>query len=162
AVAWRCTFTYFDSHLQPEHKGTYEEFDDVMAALLNEIFSRNFALGEHDLNIAGLLARLAGLDGSFADPYGRNASRNLDHYIEAQVHGTVSLRDDVEIVVADPSFKGTETGATLEKITERYGIQSYWHAGFAIALSDVPLDFRGPTMPSLAKRIATKSYLDVS
>jgi len=161
-VGRRCTFTNLDSYLEPQHKGTYEEFDDVMAALLNEVFTRNFALGEHDLNIARLLTLLGAFDGSFHDPSGKNPSRNLDHYIEAQVHGTVSLRDDVDILVADPSFKGTQVGSVLESICEKYEIRSYWHAGFAIAPDDVPSDFRGHTMPSLAKRIATKPHLDVS
>ena len=37
-----------------------------------------------------------------------------------------------------------------------------WHQGFALDLKDVPSDFRGPGMPSLAQRVASKSYLDTS
>ena len=42
--------------------------------------------------------------------------RNLDHYIEAQVHGDVVLKDDDEILVADPSFKGGHIGQILEEL----------------------------------------------
>jgi hypothetical protein len=73
----------------------------------------------------------------------------------------ISLRDDVEQLIADPSFQGTDTGKVLNLICDKYEIDLSWHRGFALALDEVPSDFRGPSMPSLAKRIATKSYLDV-
>lgn len=88
--------------------------------------------------------------------------RNLNHYIEAQVHGDVRLREDVEILVADPSFKGTLIGRTLETICERYAIRCYWHCGFVLSVADVPTDFRGPSMPSLAQRVATHDLVDAA
>ena len=156
----RCTFTYLDSHQGPKEKGTLDEFDDIMAALLTEVFTRDYALGEWNLTIPKLITYLLSIDKKAHDLTTSRIARNLNHYIEAQVHGDISLADDVEELVADPAFKGTTTGNFLEAICNDYKIKILWHQGYALALDEVPLDFRGPTMPSLAKRISTESYLD--
>jgi Protein of unknown function (DUF3626) len=161
AISTRCTFTWLDSARDPVERGTYQEFDDIVCALLTEVFLRDFALGEPDLRPPKLIARLAvDLDGPFADPEPKSPMRNLDHYIEAQVHGTVSLADDVDILVADPSFRKLTVGRVLEDLCMRYGIALYWHCGFVLPPAEVPDDFRGPTMPSLARRIARDGYVD--
>jgi hypothetical protein len=163
SVSQRCTFTYLDSHYDPAEKGTYEEFDDIIAALLTETFVRDFAIGQGGLTPKKLVEHLRlNLQAPFTDPAHKPAVRNLNHYIEAQVHGDISLAKDVKTLVADPSFTRTPAGAMLEQICARYNIELFWHCGFAMELSTVPDDFRGPTMPSLAKRIATENYLAVS
>ena len=155
AAAARSTYTFLDSHQDPPQKGTYEEFDDIVAALFAESFWREFAIGEKDISPTRLLEHLmTELDRPFEDPSTRTPSRNLNQYIEAQVHGDVLLEDDVEILVADPSFRGTETGLVLDTLCNRYGIRCYWHAGFVLSAREVPTNFRGPAMPSLAERIA--------
>ncbi|MEA9355347.1 DUF3626 domain-containing protein [Bacteriovorax sp. PP10] len=158
-VSSRCTFTYLDSHQDPKEKGTLAEFDDILAAFLTEAFTRDYALGEKDLTIPKLIKHLSSMDKTH-DFSSKRIARNLNHYIEAQIHGNISLADDVEELVADPAFKGTETGNFLEAICKDYKIKILWHQGYALDLNEVPLDFRGPTMPSLAKRVATTSYLD--
>ncbi len=163
SVSHRCTFTYLDSHENPDEKGTYAAFDDIMAALLDDVFASDFALGERDLTPTRLVDHMATrLSEPFLDPSRRPPCRNLNHYIEAQVHGRVSLREDVEFLVADPSFPGTECGDLLEALCREYEISLHWHSGFALALDGVPSDFRGPTMPALAKRVATGSHLDAN
>ena len=159
-VSHRSTFTYLDSHQEPTEKGTFAEFDDIMAALLVEVFVRDFAIGVKDLTPTKLINHLlTNLEKPLPPPVAGRASRNLNHYIEAQVHGDVLLARDVDILVADPSFQGTDTGIALEELCSRYDIELLWHMGFAMATDDVPLDFRGPTMPSLARRIAPEGYL---
>ena len=161
AASARCTFTYLDSHRNPEEKGTFEAFDDIVAALLTEVFERDFAIGEPDLSPPRLLHHLGSkLGGPFADPSGREPRRNLNHYVEAQVHGQVSLDRDAERLVADPSFEGTGTGDVLRALCERYDVALHWHAGFALAPEAVPADFRGPAMPSLARRVALDGRVD--
>lgn len=163
SVSQRCTFTYLDSHRNPVEKGTYEEFNDIIADLLEEVFERDYALGETNLTPTGLINHfLANLEKDFSDPSNKKAARNLNHYVEAQVHGDVCLKDDVEILVADPAFKGTHTENLFEQIATKYDIQLYWHSGFALPLDQIPSDFRGANMPSLARRIATKDYIDAS
>lgn len=162
-VSYRCTYTYLDSHRDPEEKGTYEEFDDILAGLMTEVFSRDFAIGEKNLTPGGLVNHLlVNLEKPFSDPSDKEPNRNLNHYIEAQVHGDISLKDDVEILVADPSFKDTDIGRIFEQICSRYSIDLYWHMGFVLQADEVPYDFRGPSMPSLAKRIARDGLIDAS
>ncbi|GGD60298.1 hypothetical protein GCM10010911_17720 [Paenibacillus nasutitermitis] len=162
-VSHRCTYTYLDSHQDPKEKGTYGEFDDILAALFKDAFFRNDAIGENNLTPRKLIEHLLyNLEKPFKDPSKREPNRNLNHYIEAQVHDDIMLNDDVEVLVADPSFQGTFIGDVLEQICLKYSIALYWHMGFAMRVEEVPPDFRGPTMPSLAKRIARNDYIDAS
>jgi Protein of unknown function (DUF3626) len=69
-----------------------------------------------------------------ADPTQGEPKRNLDHYIEAQVHSAVNLKHDVEKLVADPSFNGTVTDDVLQRISEKFNFPMIWHAGFALPL----------------------------
>ncbi|PFA69732.1 hypothetical protein CN378_02895 [Bacillus sp. AFS015802] len=157
-VSSRSTFTYMDSHQNPFEKGTYQEFDMILAGLLEEIFLRDFALGEKELTPTRFIQHVLNHLG-----HGRKervAHRNLNHYIESQIHGPVSLKEDVEVLVADPSFKDTKVGETLEQMCSRYTIDLKWHMGFVLQVQEVPSDFRGPSMPSLAKRIAYKDRID--
>lgn len=162
-VSYRCTYTYLDSHQDPKEKGTYEELDDILAALMTEAFLRDSAIGEKNLTPLKILNHLLiDLEKPFSDPSNKEPNRNLNHYIEAQVHGDISLKEDVEVLVADPSFKDTHTGRTLEQICSEYSIALYWHMGFALQVDEVPMDFRGPSMISLAKRIARDDYIDAN
>jgi hypothetical protein len=162
-VSRRCTFTYMDSHRLPLEKGTLAVFEDVLAALLSECFERWYALGEKHIRPPGLIScLLQNLPGQYPDPSLLTPVRNLNHYIEAQIHGLLLLERDVERLVADPSFQGEETGELLEALCEKYDIEICWHCGFRMKAADVPADFRGPAMPSLAQRIARKGYIDAS
>ncbi|MGL4616007.1 MAG: DUF3626 domain-containing protein [Shewanella sp.] len=160
-VLGRATFTYLDSYRNPKEKGTLACFDDVFAALLTESFERHYALGDAGFKPQSLIHYLGQqLDGDLTARVKRPLSTNLDHYIEAQIHGEVSLRDDIAMLVADRSFKGTEIGDTLVKISERYDIPLQYHQGFSLQAEQVPSDFRGPTMPSLASRIAIEDKVN--
>ena len=154
-VSSRCTFGYLDSHAESGRIGTYEAFDDVVGALLWDAFVSDFAIGERDLTPPRLIDHLAtGLREPLADPPMSAVSRNLNHYVEAHVHGDVLLAKDAAVLVADPSFSGTDIGASLERLCDRFDIRLAWHPGFEMDKGDVPTNFRGPTMPSLAARVA--------
>jgi hypothetical protein len=162
-VSNRSTYTYLDSHQDPKEKGTYEEFDMILAALLEEAFVRDFAIGERNLTPVRLVNHLlVNLERPLTDPATKKPNRNLNHYIEAQIHGDISLKEDVDLLVADPSFKKTHVGRILEQLCLKYSIQLYWHRGFALMIDEVPQDFRGPSMPSLAKRIGQNNVIDAS
>ncbi|MCP1185661.1 DUF3626 domain-containing protein [Paenibacillus sp. 1781tsa1] len=162
-VSHRSTYTYLDSHQDPEEKGTYEEFDLILAALMRDVFYSGFAMGERNLTVQKLIGHmLVNLEKPFQNPSNQEPNRNLDHYIEAQVHGDISLEKDVKMLVADPSFKGTHTGRILEQICLKYSIDLHWHMGFTLLVDEVPMDFRGPSMPSLAKRIAKSDFIDAN
>ena len=44
----------------------------------------------------------------------------------------------------------------------RYKFPLRWHHGFCMAAIDVPVGFRGPTMPSLALRVAKNGLIDAN
>lgn len=157
-VSARCTFTFGGSQDGPRWRATLDEFDGVLAAVLEEAFVRGEAVGCAGVRPPAVMKRIVegGRDGDGV------MSRNLDHYVEAQVHGEVRLGRDVEALVADPSFRGTETGEVLEGLAGRYGFELRWHAGYRMLASDVPSDFRGPTMPSLAARVERDGVIDAS
>ncbi|MGO4542150.1 DUF3626 domain-containing protein [Paenibacillus sp. 2TAB19] len=160
-VSYRSSYTYGGSQDDPAEKGTYEEFDDIIAAVLKDAFFREYALGEQNLSPRKVIDRLLTCQElPITNRLKQMPSRNLNHFIEAQVHGDISLETDVEILIVDPSFQGTDVGRTLEKLCSKYSIELHWHKGFSIEADDVPSDFRGPTMPSLAKRIAKKNRID--
>ncbi|KAK9704589.1 hypothetical protein K7432_010096 [Basidiobolus ranarum] len=56
----------------------------------------------------------------------------LDDYIEAQIHGPLSIANDVEILVLDPCYKNTR----VEEVASQLPCKVEWHSGF-ILLSEV-------------------------
>lgn len=160
-VSRRCTFTHLDSHDEPRHIGTLEELDAVLAAVLRDAFCGEFAFGVRDLTVPELMRRLRCEVNLPLGAYAVSEPvRNLNYYIEAQVHGDIDLASDAEALVADPSFLGTETGDALLELCKRYDLKACWHHGFRLAAESVPRDFRGPTMPSLARRVAQSGFVD--
>ncbi|WP_433545697.1 DUF3626 domain-containing protein [Streptomyces sp. CA-294286] len=138
AVNARATFCHHDSHLGPAHVGTADSFAPVLAALLAE-----------QPDAADLVRALP----HAAAPV--SPGRSLDAYVEAQVHGPLSLAEDAEALVLDPSFDGTETGRLLAELAARSGTGVEWHAGFALRPQEVDAEFRGPVMVPLAARICS-------
>ena len=147
-VRQRTTLSLGDSHLAPPDVGTFREPFAILAGPAEQAAQGrllNRSLG------GDALAQVLRGGGRFS-----TASRDLDCYVEAQVHGGVSLTltEDVDEVVLDPSFRGTEIGRDLELASKRYGFEIRWHGGSEIHVNDVPSDFRGPAMPELAARVA--------
>jgi hypothetical protein len=54
----------------------------------------------------------------------------LDNYIEAHVHGTLHIADDVEAIVLDPCYQDTE----VEKAARRLPCAVEWHDGFRLSV----------------------------
>lgn len=54
----------------------------------------------------------------------------LDDYVEAHVHGTVSIAEDVEALVLDPSYRAT----AVETAASRLQCVVEWHPGFGLSL----------------------------
>ncbi|KAL6850747.1 hypothetical protein ACO1O0_007872 [Amphichorda felina] len=154
-VSRRTTFTFGGSQSDPKVFGTVDEFDAILAALMEEVFTRDFMLGVSDIRPAGALRRLAKSLSTPWDMHSVQLSHNLDHMIEAQVHGDVRLDRDVEALVADGSFSAGPVSDVLLKIGRRFGFPIRFNQGFRLPVESIPCDFRGPRMPSLAARIAT-------
>jgi Protein of unknown function (DUF3626) len=81
----------------------------------------------------------------------------LDDYIEAQVHGPVRLGTDVEALVLDPCYQGTE----VEELAGKLPCRVDWHPGFKLTLEEMARhqDYRGPEFVELARRIAPDGVL---
>ncbi|GAA2741222.1 DUF3626 domain-containing protein [Terrabacter aerolatus] len=76
----------------------------------------------------------------------------LDDYVEAHVHGELHLVDDVEALVLDPGYRGTE----VEGDALRLGVPVEWHPGYRLdvaTLREHP-DYRGPELVALAESLA--------
>jgi hypothetical protein len=120
-------------------------------------------LGVSGLTVPTFLQGLvADLPADRADPSVGEPGRVLDSCVEAQVHGVVLVRDDVEVLVADPSFRGTPTGEVLSALSSAYGIDVRWHRGFQLTADEVPADFRGPAVRELAFRIARTGLINAA
>ncbi len=153
-VLKRITFTYLDSHLGPETKGTVDKFEDIWCALLEDAFERESALGLVSIRPRQLLELLQKNLSSSISRSISHPGRNLDHYIEAQVHGTVSLKHDASALVVDSSFAQTKIMQSCQRIAEKYDLQLLTYPGYSLAPDAVPEDFRGPRMPEFAQRVS--------
>ncbi|MFF9200220.1 DUF3626 domain-containing protein [Streptomyces sp. NPDC014779] len=82
----------------------------------------------------------------------------LDDYVEAQVHGPVELARDVEALVLDPSFRGTEVEAAARALP----CPLEWHGGFRLTVEELRRhpDYRGPEFVELGAALAEDGLLD--
>jgi hypothetical protein len=82
----------------------------------------------------------------------------LDDYIEAQVHGVVSLTQDVEALVLDPCYRGTPT----ETAARRLACPVEWHGGFTLTTTELRRhpEYRGPEFAALGISLARDGRLD--
>ncbi|WP_282109847.1 DUF3626 domain-containing protein [Shewanella algicola] len=157
----RCTFSYMDSYRLPKEKGTIKCFDVILAALLSESFERQYALGCEGLKPSKLINYFSQhLTAPTEKRFDNQPCGNLDHYIEAQIHGDLSLDKDVAVLVADPSFIGSQIGDSLVALCDEYDIELLWHNGRQMRVTDVPDDFRGAAMPTLAQSIAEDQIIN--
>ncbi|MET9953771.1 DUF3626 domain-containing protein [Streptomyces sp. NPDC006339] len=82
----------------------------------------------------------------------------LDDYVEAQVHGPVEIGKDVEALVLDPSFRGTEVEAAARALP----CPVEWHEGFRLSVAELRRhpEYRGPEFVELGAEIAVDGRLD--
>ncbi|MEZ4246754.1 MAG: DUF3626 domain-containing protein [Polyangiales bacterium] len=81
----------------------------------------------------------------------------LDDYVEAQVHGPLRLAHDVEALVLDPCFAGTE----VEALARRLPCALEWHRGFRLpeaAIGDV-VAYRGLEIASLLRTLVREGFV---
>ncbi|GAB2989684.1 DUF3626 domain-containing protein [Saccharothrix stipae] len=81
----------------------------------------------------------------------------LDDYVEAHVHGPVRVAADVEALVLDPSYRGTD----VEEAARRLPCAIEWHPGFRLHVDDLRRhpDYRGPRYVELGVEIAVDGVL---
>jgi hypothetical protein len=176
AICSRCSFTFSGSEqtLARERLGTIGRMGCVMAALFREVATGEGArvpwppfvaptLGIKNLTVPRLLDILCHeLPLPPTDPSTETPGRVLDSCVEAQIHGPINIRHDIERLVIDPAFHGTPTGEALIQISRKYKIPIQRHCGFQLPAHSVPSDFRGPAIPRLARRIAVNGLVDAA
>lgn len=127
-----------------------DSFAGVLAGLLESIEAKKITLGITDLTVASFVASITDMP---PHPFHHRHGRTLDEYIETQIHGSLNLATDVEMLVCDPSFRGTSIGDALDALAKRCSSPLFWHKGFRLSFDLIPSDFRGPAMPLLAARL---------
>ena len=82
----------------------------------------------------------------------------LDDYVEAQVHGTVALPDDVDALVLDPCYRGTPVADAADAL----GVSVEWHHGFGLSLEELATrpGFRGAEIVDVAREVAVRHAAD--
>nr|WP_256842281.1 DUF3626 domain-containing protein [Ornithinimicrobium cryptoxanthini] len=81
----------------------------------------------------------------------------LDRYVEAHVHGQVSIARDVEAVVLDPCYRGTD----VEGAAAALGCRVEWHPGFTTSTASLDATYRGVEYVKLAQAMGTVLTPDV-
>ena len=86
-----------------------------------------------DFGVAELMGLIPLADAARGDP--------LDDYIEAQVHGPIRFATDIEALVLDPCFRGTD----VERLARGLGCAVEWHGGFVLSTDVLKQhgDYRG-------------------
>lgn len=81
----------------------------------------------------------------------------LDDYVEAHVHGTLTLTDDVEAIVLDPGYRGT----AVEPQALRLGVPVEWHPGYRLRVDTLRAhpDYRGPDIVALGESLAVDGVI---
>lgn len=81
----------------------------------------------------------------------------LDQYVEAHVHGAVTILHDVEALVLDPSYRGTD----IEAVAGSIGCPVEWHPGYRLGVAAFRQhsEYRGEAVVRLAQRIAEDQEL---
>lgn len=82
----------------------------------------------------------------------------LDDHIEAHVHGPLRLATDVEALVLDPAFRGTD----VETAAAELPVPTCWHHGFRLPVATLAehADFRGEDVVRAGEEIAEAGWLD--
>lgn len=102
-----------------------------------------------DFGVASRLALIPLADAFTGDP--------LDDYIEAQVHGPLRFAEDVEALVLDPCFRGTE----IEQLARLLPCVIEWHDGFRAEIAAIVANpsYRGQEFVDQALQLAQGGWL---
>ena len=81
----------------------------------------------------------------------------LDRYIEAHVHGPVSLSQDVEALVLDECYRGTQVSVDAMNLPVRVE----WHTGFRVSIATIRRfpEYRGEPTVKVADTLAVDGWI---
>ncbi|NLR91463.1 DUF3626 domain-containing protein [Flammeovirga agarivorans] len=160
-VNQRTTFTYGDTYASPKEVGTIQHIEPIISALFNDLSTRESALGENNITTLEFITLINQIYLNTINQKSlRPFSQNLDFYIEAQIHGEISLEKDVSELIVDYSFFNTKVGNTLMALSQKYKIQLHWNSGLELGVDEFPNNFRGPEVPKFAKQFGHNGKLN--
>jgi hypothetical protein len=143
-VLARTTFCYPDSCYEPKDFAVWQsistEKEDTQVDIVGESCRRLINLALSD----------------YADD---KSNRDLlDDYVEAHIHGTVIISQDVEALVLDPCYKGTY----VEEAAKRLSCRLEWHNGFRLSVDVMKRhpDYRGQQFVDLGCVLANDGVID--
>ena len=153
-VMKRSTFCYGDSYNAPDELGLEGMWEVILSKLFNDSYDQDGVLGMKLLRPPELYERMKKvLEGPVGNNWSFPALSNLNSYIEAQIHGPLTLEQDVEAIVIDPSFQNTDVFAAMKQIADKYNVKMVMHHGYSLHVKKVPNSFRGPSMPRVASLV---------
>ena len=81
----------------------------------------------------------------------------LDDYVEAHVHGVVEIAQDVEALVLDPCYRGTD----VESDALELGVPVEWHPGYRLDVATLRAHpaYRGAEFVALGEALAVDGVL---
>lgn len=81
----------------------------------------------------------------------------LDDYVEAHVHGVIEIAQDVEALVLDPCYRGTD----VESDALELGVPVEWHPGYRLDVATLRAHpaYRGPEFVALGESLAVDGVL---
>ncbi|CAM3970321.1 DUF3626 domain-containing protein [Vibrio neonatus] len=82
----------------------------------------------------------------------------LDDYIEAHIHGTISVKDDIECIVLDPIY--SETQIAEQALLQ--GVPIKWHNGYELSIQEMARhpQYRGQEYIELARNLAQEGKIN--
>jgi hypothetical protein len=82
----------------------------------------------------------------------------LDDHIEVQVHGPLRLKGDIEALVLDPSYRGTDVEAAAAELP----VPICWHHGFRLQVDPLAEhgDYRDEDVVRAGRQVAEDGWLD--
>lgn len=81
----------------------------------------------------------------------------LDRYIEAHFHGQISVAEDIEAIILDPSYRNTD----IEQAAHALGCRVEWHSGYRMSVSHVAdcAAYRSPAVATVAEALMQDGVL---
>ncbi|MGI5959685.1 MAG: DUF3626 domain-containing protein [Massiliimalia sp.] len=143
-----CTFSYGDSSVNPSTLCTIDTLEGILSDLFKDVIQNSRMLNQAVSSQQEALAILMHHSNEL-----KILGRNLDFCIEAHIHHTILLQDDVASFYVDESYRDTEFEPQVQALCQKYNIHLNWIPQRKISVHEIGNLFRGPKVPVLAKKI---------
>jgi hypothetical protein len=144
-----CTFSFGDSSTNPKYLGTRLHFHHILYDILSETKRLGRFLDFLECDMSDALDMLINGSEERAPKNGRELCRT----VETHIHGSISLKDDVDCIYVDGSYKRTMIEKHITQLSSKYNIPIMWIPERRVYVDDIDDKFRGPIMRTIAGRV---------